>query len=463
MPPRALYAGLLGALLLLVEGPATGANEPEARGMTLPDAIRYAHAHRPSLRSALARFDVLRADSEVARSRWYPTLVATAQLLATTTNNTTGSYVPIPGFDNPRVSATRAESSSSASLAPAASTLVGVGVRQEVFDFGRITAEVVADDLRAEAARLSFDSAKLAVDYDVEEAYFAVYAAHAVLTASDKAYERTVVHRELARAGVDSGLRRPIELTRAEATLDRYDLGRIRARRGVAVAESVLAAAVGLPAARLDVSGPPPVLREPPPLESVLAAATSRNPDLLAMRARIRAQEGQTRAIEAESRPNLFVTGAISGNAGGAVPSSGESPTGYGLLPAVPNWDAGLVLAWPLFDAAIGARRDRSRVEEQAVREDASVVWQRIVASVEQAYVDVEAARDALPVLQHSSDAAVANYQQANARFEVGMSNAVELADAEDLRTDAEIQLALGTFEVARAGAALARLTGEGP
>jgi outer membrane protein TolC len=336
-------------------------------------------------------------------------------------------------------------------------------VRQEVFDFGRISARAAADDLRADSERFSVEAARLVVDYDVEETYFAVYTAQAVLTASDKAYERSAAHRDLARAGVDSGLRRPIELTRAEATLDRYDLGRIRARRGVAVAESVFAAAVGMPASRLGISGAPAQPADAPSLDAALQAAVSRNPDLLGAYARVQAREGQVRAVAAESRPNLFATGAISGNAGGALPSSGAAAPDHGLLPVVPNWDAGLVLTWPLFDATARARTDRARVEADVARADTEVMRQRVLSAVEEAYLDVEAARGALPVLRHSVEAAVANYEQANARFDAGMSNAVELADAEELRTDAEIQLALGTFELARTRATLGRLMAETP
>lgn len=452
---------LVTALVLSgLEVTASAVEQPRPRAMSLAEALQYARAHQPSLRAAAARVDVFQADGDVFRARWYPTVVGTAQLLATTTNNTTASYLSIPGFDNPRVSATRAESPSTASMIPAASTLVGIGMRQEVFDFGRISAEAAAADLRADAERYSLASTTLDLDYDVEEAYFAVDAAHAVLTASQKAYERAVVHRDQAKAGVDLGLRRPIELTRAEATLDRYDLGRIRARRGLAVAESVLAAAVGLPDARLDVSGPPPARSETPSLDAALRQAVAHNPDILAARAGVRAQQAESRAIGADLRPNLFAGAAISGNAGGAVPSSGFAAPDAGLLPEVPNWDIGLVVAWPLYDATVDARRKRSQVLEDEARENGNVVWQHVVAAVEQSYVDLQAARDSLPVLRHASEAAVANYDQASARFDAGMGNAVELADAEDVRASAEIELAIGTFDLARARAALDRLTG---
>ncbi len=227
----------------------------------------------------------------------------------------------------------------------------------------------------------------------------------------------------------------------------------------------MLAAAVGVPEPRLDISGTPPGPRRPSAARPrVRRRYTSRNPELLAALARASGRKrSATRAIEAETRPNLFLSGALSGNAGGGSPSSGDAAPDHGLLPLVPNWDVGLVLSWPLFDATAVARADKARLVENADREESNAVWQRIVASVEQAYVEAEAARDSLPVLRHTSDAAVANYEQANARFEVGLGNAVELADAEELRTDAEIQLALGTFDLARTRAVLSRLAGEAP
>jgi outer membrane protein len=458
---RLRMAATLVALVPLA-APRIARGEAAIGSMSLPEALAYARSHRPELRAAVDRVAAVKADAVVTRSRWYPTIGGSAQLLATTTNNTTGSYVGVSTFDNPRVSATRAESPSTASLVPEPSTLVGVGLRQEVFDFGRITAQAAADDLRADAERFSLETTRLVVDYDVEEAYFAVYAAQSVLTAAQTAYDRAALHRDLAKAGVESGMRRPIELTRAEATLDHYDLERVRAKRGVALAETVFAAAVGVPQPQLQIGATPPQPPDLPSLDRSFASAAEHNPELLAALARVRAQEQQTRAIRAELRPNLFVTGAISGNAGGAAPSSGESAPASGLLPVVPNWDVGLVLSWPLFDRSVSARADRSRIEEDVERDDAKALHLRVVSLVERAYLDVESARDALPILRHSLDAAAANYDQASARFNAGMGNAIELADAEELRTSAEIELALGTFDIARTRAELGRVIAEG-
>jgi outer membrane protein TolC len=115
-----------------------------------------------------------------------------------------------------------------------------------------------------------------------------------------------------------------------------------------------------------------------------------------------------------------------------------------------------------LFDPIINARRHASRVAEDIQRSEIDLVRQQVVASVEQAYVAVSVAREALPSLQHELEAAQANYAQADARFKAGLGTSVELADAEALRADADIRLAIGVFDLAKARAAFGRAIAEG-
>ena len=97
-------------------------------------------------------------------------------------------------------------------------------------------------------------------------------------------------------------------------------------------------------------------------------------------------------------------------------------------------------------------------------------VWQRrfrdavrlqVVARVRETFEQVQVARSTIVALQNSVVAARANWRQADARFGAGIGNAVELADAEAVRTDAEIQLALGEFDLERARAAFGRAIAE--
>ncbi len=216
-----------------------------ARPITLAEALAFARDHQPAVLASLARLRTEKANAEVPRARYYPLLGLTAQFLEGTTNNTTASYLGDPFVELPRIGGTPSRTSSDASWRPYASTLAAVGLRQEIFDFGRIAAEAAAADARVTTAAHAADAQLLDIELNVEEAFFAVHAAKAILQASEDAYQRSLVHRNFAGAGVKSGLRSPIDLTRAEADLSRFDTGRIRARGGVSVAQTVLAAAVG--------------------------------------------------------------------------------------------------------------------------------------------------------------------------------------------------------------------------
>ncbi|MBX7101993.1 MAG: TolC family protein, partial [Myxococcaceae bacterium] len=67
-------------------------------------------------------------------------------------------------------------------------------------------------------------------------------------------------------------------------------------------------------------------------------------------------------------------------------------------------------------------------------------------------------ALESLSPLQRAAEASRANAAQAEARFKGGLGTSLELADAEALRTEAEIAVVLGTYEAVVARAALDRV-----
>jgi outer membrane protein TolC len=265
----------------------------------------------------------------------------------------------------------------------------------------------------------------------------------------------------MAEAGVKSGLFAPIERTRAEADLARFEVSRMRAEGGVMNAQVVLAAAVGTPERMLDANEDLSPILPLPSLDQAIAAGGTHDPLLLEGHARLETQQAVTRAIGAETRPDLSLTGTFSERAGGATPSAGPLATDGGWAPDVPNWDVGLVLRWPLYDGVITARQRASVAQEAALASDLAAISQQELAAIQQAYVTAEVARASLNSLQRAVEAAQANYAQAEARFKAGLGTALELADAEYLRTDAEIQLAGGQFELSRARAVLGKLMAE--
>jgi len=395
----------------------------------------------------------------VPRAAWAPRVTGAAEVLIGTSNNTTASYATLGILDVARIGGTPANAP--LSLTPEPSTLAGVAVHKELYDFGRLAAQADALDALARAADENARGAQLDLDLLVEESFYAVLGAKAVLAASEGAVTRSRAHRDLAQAKVGAQLWPPIERARAEADLARYDVDRIRAAGALAMAQAVLAAAIGSDAASLDAGVDDLGLPEPALAATATRDAAERAPELRAARATLVAQQQLTRAIRAELEPDLSLSAEVTTRAGGAAVAANPTPTGGGWLPDVPNWDALVVFSWPIYDRVISTRATASQRAEAVRAAEIDEVAQQLRTGAERGYVELDLARAALPALQRALDAAQANHAQAEARFGGGLGTAVELSDAEGLLTDAQIQLAVGNFQLSRARVRLARILAE--
>jgi outer membrane protein len=428
--------------LLLVSTPAF------ADPMSLSQALTYARTHQPSLIAARARVEVARTQAELPRAASAIRIGAAAEVLGGTNNNTTASYATLGFLDVARIGGTPANAP--VSWRPEASTLVGISAHKDLFDFGRLDALGDAFDLHARAASETTLAETLDVELFVEESFYAVLGAKAVLQASDAAVTRATTHRDFAKARVGAQLMSPIELTRAEADLARYDVDRVRANGSLLISQAVFAAAIGSPVASLDAG-----------VDDVKFGAAGKPPELRAAQDELDAQRSTTKAIRGEMLPDLGVSAELTGRAGGADVTTNPGPTGNGWLPDVPNWDALLVITMPLYDRTVTVRADTSRRLEAVRAAELTQVSEELRTTAERAGISLNVEQGAQPALQRAVDAAQANLDQAEARFTSGLGNSVELSDAQALLTQAQIQLAVGQFQLSQARARLARVLAE--
>ncbi len=427
--------------------------------MSLREAMSYARAHQPSLAAARSRIALARAQADIPRAMFAPKVTAAAELLVGTSNNTTASYATLGALDVARIGGSPANAP--ASWSPRPSTFAGVAVHQELFDFGRIAAQADAYDSLARAATENERSAQLDVELLVRDSFYAVQAARAILAASDAAVQRARAHRDLADARVKAQLWKPVLLTRAEADLAKYAVDRTRAAGALTTAQDVLAATIGSPIPAIDAGDDDVAWAAPPPGAHGMRELEQQAPEVRAARAALRFQQRMSAAIRRELAPDISLSAELTGRAGGDAVAAYPSPTGGGWLPAVPNWDALVVVSWPLVDRVVSARARASERAEAVRAAEIDEAEQAIRATVQRADVELEVAREAVPALQRALDAARANHAQSEAQFTAGLGTAIELADAEALLTDAQIQLALGQFQQARARARLGRALAE--
>ena len=435
------------------------------RTMTLSEAIAFARVNQPAVRAARARLVAIRADLEVPRAEWVPSVGAFAEVVGSTVNNSTANMISNAAVDLPRIGATRV--GRSPDLQPYPTTAIAIGARQQLFDFGRTAAQEATITALAAAEEASVRLALLETSFAVTQAFFGVRASHAVLDVATQAEQRSGLHRDFARAAVSKGLRSPIEQTRAEADLTRFTVARVRAEGGLRLARGVFAATLGWAGGELeaadqgeaaDAHGDEPSM---PTEEEVVRRATLSDPAIFEATKRADAQHAQTNAIAATMRPYVFATASVSARAGGGPPSSGTAAALDGWAPEVPNYSAGIVVTWPIFEATVRARVAAATAREGVARSEVDIARQRAAAIALQVYGSAKIAAESLGALQVAADAARANHAQAEARFNAGLGTSTELADAETLRTEAEIQLAIGHYQLATARAAVGRALAE--
>jgi len=444
---------------------ASFADEPkegQLQAFTLEQAITHAKSKSPDIVAANTRIQAALAFAAVPRAQWRPTFGATVQIIGSTVNNSTATVLSNPRVDLPRIGATTL--SLQPDFTPYASTFIAAGMRQELFDFGRIAAETAALDAQTAVERYRAEGTQFDVVLNVVQAFYAVRAAKSVSKAAEDAATRAGVYRDATQAAVNAGMRTPVDLVRAEAEVARFEVGKIRAKGALDAARAVFAAVVGLDQTALDTDDSmmdgddDDEMGALPSVEQFIEQARRDSLKVREAEAQVNVARAETNAVGAQLRPNLFLTASISGRAGGAPAQNGVVAPGYGFVPLVPNWSVGAVLSMPLYEPTILARRDALKEVERARSAELEVARLAQVAAVRRAYVDVVAVRHALVALERAEAAAKANHAQAEARFKAGLGTILDLVDAETLRVEAEVGRAVGVFQVTRARAILDRV-----
>ncbi|HEY0468858.1 MAG TPA: TolC family protein [Polyangiaceae bacterium] len=427
----------------------------DAPAMSLRAALAYAQAHEPGLQAARERLHAAEQEAKVPAAQWLPTLGALGEFIEGTSNNSTATTLPASAVDLPRIGGTAV--GDNVRLRPEATTLLALGARQEIYDFGRIAAQTAAARALAAVGESELRHTRLDLRLAVTNAYYAVRAARALLGVATQAQARAAVHRELAQAAVQSGLRSPIEVTRANADVTRFEVARIRAQGSLVVSRGVFAAAVGYEQPELDASDEPTDEQRFPSRAQGETLAVELDPAVQEAVGKVRVEHSLAESLSASLRPNLSASAAVSMRAGGAAASNDVVPDGRGFVPNVPNYSAGVVFNWPFFEPVTSARVRALRAREDSLADDVEVARQRAFSRTRQAYEGMTIADASLAALEKAVEAARANHEQSEGRFRAGLGTAIELADAETLLLNAEVEQVIGRFQAAAARAELER------
>jgi len=308
----------------------------------------------------------------------------------------------------------------------------GGTLSQLVTDFGRTSSLVRTSRYQAEAQSDVATLTRAQVRLNVEQAYFNVLGAEAVLRAAKAAQDnRQLVLRQL-KALAQSELRSTLDVNFASVLESEAELAVVRAQSTVAQARSRLATAMGEPQTiQSDLVPPSAPTALPAAPEDLLQQAITQRADLNAAKAEQDAAQQFAHAEKKLSYPTLNVLGAA-----GQVPY--HDHTLHDSYAA-----AGFNLNIPVFNGGLfAARRAEAELEANARTRDTEAIRLQVNEQVRNAWYRADEAYRSLDVTARLVQQSQEALRLAQDRYDAGLGSIVELNEAQLNETSAEISAA---------------------
>jgi outer membrane protein len=295
----------------------------------------------------------------------------------------------------------------------------GVSLSQNIYDFGKTAAQVKIQKLNFDSSQSDLENVSEQVILAVKQDYYGVVQAKYNVRVAEDTVKQTQQHLEQAKGFYEVGTAPKFDVTKAEVDVSNAKLNLIKLENDYRISVVNLNNAMGTP------SAPEYTLQEnlsfgkyEITLEDALVKAYENRPDVKSAIAKRQAGE---RSIDlAKTGYYPFLTGNAGYNYAG-----NEFPLARG-------WNIGATFSFPIFSGFLTkhqvgeaeANLDVLKANEESLR-------QTVFLEVQQAYLTLRAAEEAIPTAKLGVDQAQENMDIANGRYAAGVGNPIEVTDAE--------------------------------
>jgi len=427
------------------------------RVFTVQEAVDFALANYPAVRASLETYNAAKAGVGLARTDYLPRLDALWQGDRGTRNSVLG--VLLPQFP------TVMSSTQGTILKPSdrAFWVSGMGVlfTWEPFDFGYRQSKVKSSEATESRTVAQITLTQLGVASAVADASLAVLADAQRVKASQADVDRRTVFARSVHALVDAHIRPGADASRADAELAAARTQLIQAQETHAVARAALAEILGIAGTPVDIK-PGPFLQIPPE-QTWTEMPVANHPAVAVEQKRIQEVQSRISVLNHSYYPHFTLEGLSSARGSGAN-SNGTAASGFNGLGAdeAHNWEAGLTVSLPLFD--YWSIRERKKIEIANRRREKALydqTVQYVTGQLERERAILDGARRAAENTPIELKASQDSEAQARARFRAGVGTIVDVAEAQRLLVQAEIDDSLARLSIWRALADLAAAKGD--
>ena len=325
---------------------------------------------------------------------------------------------------------------------------------QPLFDARAFPLMRFARGLR-DASRLSAADAKRILAFDAADAFIVTLSFEQVLRAAQQRREFARTSLEDTRARFEAGLVSSNDVTRAELEMATAERGVAQATGTVQTAflelENLLNVEISAP-----LQVPVDLLQAAAQLSSVetplIAEAQSRRSDILAARAEL----GALRAFADEPSARLIPSILLNAQTRNINEGSISDRNNEGFF--------GVTLNWPILDAGVrGAERAERTANARGAELELDLALRGVERQVRTASVALRSEQAALREAEAAVRAARKNADETNELYRQGLASALELADANQRRFEAEVAEVNARYRMAQAYLALREARGVGP
>lgn len=400
--------------------PAASPSPPAAASPsspTLSDLLHLAVQNQPTLHEGTASVNQEQGLEVETRSAFYPQIV----------------------FDN---SWERANAREAAFGASQAFNLYDseFDLSQLIFNFGMTADQVMASHYDVLQAKQNYNATYEQVLLNVYSAYYTLLADREVVRVNLESVRDLKNHLAQARGFFAAGTQPLIDVTQAEVNLSSGQLSLVQAQNSYADQKTTLATAVGIPGLPLDnVQGTLGYTGYPIALSDALNLAFGNRPDLKALMDQEEAAKSTLSAATKLYYPTINGTAGYGWVGGNFPPNSNV-------------WSFGITLDVPVFNGFLTA--GEIQVAKAQLDNDVAQVDNlklSIRESVEEAYLNLQAAKTSLDEANVGLRYARENYALAEGQYRVGTANYIQYDDAEVSLVQAETNQiqALANYNIA--------------
>jgi outer membrane protein len=443
--------------VLLAQSQTTAA-PVAASDLTIVQVVQEAQQNYPTIHVSEQELNAAVANIRLARTSYLPRLDGIVEVNRATRNNVFGTLLPqsiLPSMSGPVIGTNNAGS--------VWGSATGLLVNWQPFDFGLRHAEVESAIAARERATATVERSQLEISSAAADAFLTVLAARQTQNSAQVAVDNWEVLRKSIHALTAAELRPGADESRIEAEKAAANTQLALATEAVEMSEATLAKfiskpdGIAIPLSTAHLLGEVPV-----GIEDDGAFHPENTPAMLEQHAVVAQSASELRATDRSWVPQFNLEAAGYERGTGAETNGQRLSGANGLAPTIGNYAVGMNVTFGFLDfASIHAREASQSATLKAEQSRETLVGRQLQEQFAQAQAALRAMRSIAKNTPIQTAAGRTALSQATARYKAGLTSVDDVAQAQRLVVQAEMDDSIARLNVWRAFLQLQAIRGD--